>query len=370
MSSTRERINDGNLRRLVKQYLSIRKQDVISQYGPISEWDVSNVTDMSGLFSKYREEDEVDEDEDEDEYEEDMYDYDQRNDFEHFDEDISKWDVSNVTNMRGMFEYAIYFNQDISRWNVSNVTNMSDMFHNAAEFNQPIGIWNVSNVTNMSGMFSGADSFDQPLDRWEPPLTKGGMHLMFFRCPISIDNVPDTLIGGLDDERLYNLIKNEETDKYVHLDASRLAYIGCRYSDFKILKLALDKGYIVTLKDLSLYIDFFKTHNHDDIDTENKFFTSEIFGYGGFCLDKTNPSDMLFLDKVKKELKNEPKRKTTNEHFIAFLKNIQQSVTDRVKQTCDVSKRGTKKKRGGKKSNKLVRNKRNTKKRHRNLAKK
>jgi surface protein len=36
---------------------------------------------------------------------------------------ISKWDVSNVTNMYAMF-YESEFRGDISNWNVSNVTNM------------------------------------------------------------------------------------------------------------------------------------------------------------------------------------------------------------------------------------------------------
>ena len=37
------------------------------------------------------------------------------------------------------------FNQDISRWNVSNVMEMEDMFAES-EFNQDISHWNVSNV--------------------------------------------------------------------------------------------------------------------------------------------------------------------------------------------------------------------------------
>ena len=59
---------------------------------------------------------------------------------------ISSWDVSNVTNMNGMFESATSFNQDISSWDVSNVTNMGGMFGNSS-FNQDISSWDVSNVT-------------------------------------------------------------------------------------------------------------------------------------------------------------------------------------------------------------------------------
>ena len=35
---------------------------------------------------------------------------------------ISEWDVSNVTNMKGLFKRRCDFNEDISKWNVSNVT--------------------------------------------------------------------------------------------------------------------------------------------------------------------------------------------------------------------------------------------------------
>ena len=71
-----------------------------------------------------------------------------------FNQDISSWNVSNVTEMNVMFSDASSFNQDISSWNVSNVTNMRYMFSDASSFNQDIGSWNVSNVTDMSGMFS------------------------------------------------------------------------------------------------------------------------------------------------------------------------------------------------------------------------
>ena len=45
-----------------------------------------------------------------------------------FNQDISSWDVSNVTNMDAMFDDASAFNQDISSWDVSSVTNMELCF--------------------------------------------------------------------------------------------------------------------------------------------------------------------------------------------------------------------------------------------------
>ena len=49
-----------------------------------------------------------------------------------FNQDISEWDVSNVTDMSFMFCWCESFNQDISKWNVSKVKNNILMFHNCS----------------------------------------------------------------------------------------------------------------------------------------------------------------------------------------------------------------------------------------------
>ena len=66
---------------------------------------------------------------------------------------IESWDVSNVINMRSMFEHAISFNQPLDDWDVSNVENMRSMFNTAKSFNQSLNNWDVSNVKNMDHMF-------------------------------------------------------------------------------------------------------------------------------------------------------------------------------------------------------------------------
>ena len=48
-----------------------------------------------------------------------------------FNGNISKWDVSNVINMRYIFSGCKSFNQDISNWDVSNAKySRQFMFHN------------------------------------------------------------------------------------------------------------------------------------------------------------------------------------------------------------------------------------------------
>jgi surface protein len=66
---------------------------------------------------------------------------------------ISKWDVSHVTNMSRLFDGKVAFNEDIRAWDVGSVTSMGYKFGGAKSFNQPIGNWNVSKVTTMERMF-------------------------------------------------------------------------------------------------------------------------------------------------------------------------------------------------------------------------
>ena len=49
---------------------------------------------------------------------------------EAFNQDVSNWNVSNVTNMHAMFFRCESFNQDISNWDVSNVVDSDNMLYN------------------------------------------------------------------------------------------------------------------------------------------------------------------------------------------------------------------------------------------------
>jgi surface protein len=60
--------------------------------------------------------------------------------------------------MQDMFAGNAYFNQDLSAWDVSRVTNMSGMFAYATRFNQPLGTWEVTQCA-VKYMFTGASSF-------------------------------------------------------------------------------------------------------------------------------------------------------------------------------------------------------------------
>jgi hypothetical protein len=200
---TLDKINNTSIRQLIVAYFN-HPEWFFNDERSISNWNVSEVTDMSDLFHAYAYEGEVNE-----------------YNIETFNKPL-KWDVGKVTNMSQMFRGAYMFNQSLANWNVNKVKDFTDMFNHAVDFNgemwqlepidgddeepimltgmfsntksfnqplnqwntstvmrtngmfmdakafnQDISGWNVSMVENMSSMFSGATSFNQPLTKWQ-----------------------------------------------------------------------------------------------------------------------------------------------------------------------------------------------------------
>jgi surface protein len=113
----------------VQSTLLVRNSTASLLLPPINKWDVSQITNMTSVFSAIRNPVLID-----------------------FTDDLNQWNMSNVRYMRTMFLHAEAFNGDISTWDTSNVIDMFQTFASAYKFNQDLSSWNVTNVQLMSGM--------------------------------------------------------------------------------------------------------------------------------------------------------------------------------------------------------------------------
>ena len=171
-------ITDSNIQDAVNTCLSTHPINGLcndSEYGPITDWDVSNITDMSYLFYQKSQ----------------------------FNGDISSWDVSGVTDMTYMFDFSDNFNQDISSWDVSSVTSMFSTF-GASNFNQDISSWDVSSVTNMQNMFYRTP-FNQDISSWDVSSVTN-MGAMFEVSPFN-QNISGWCVTNISEEP-FNFSKN------------------------------------------------------------------------------------------------------------------------------------------------------------------
>ena len=109
-----------------------------------------------------------------------------------FAEGIDTPDLSQVSNMSGMFLGSTSFNQSLNNWDVSQISDMSGMFAGCTSFNQSLNDWDVSKVEDMSNMFSGCTSFNQDLGMWKlEKCEKLGLD----NCGMSVENYSKSLEG-------------------------------------------------------------------------------------------------------------------------------------------------------------------------------
>ena len=123
----------------------------------VSNWDTSNVTNMSNTFSHCELLTSV---------------------------DVSKWNTSKVTNMEGMFvDCNLLASVDVNKWNTSKVTDMASMFSSCGTLRSiDVSKWNTSNVTDISGMFFGCGSLHSvDITGWDTSKVTS-MDRMFFNC--------------------------------------------------------------------------------------------------------------------------------------------------------------------------------------------
>jgi len=99
----------------------------------VSDWDTSNVTDMSYMFASTI----------------------SKKEMSFTSLDVGKWDTSNVTAMNRMFQLCVSLKElDVDEWNTGNVVSFSGMFQRCRSLSTlDVSNWDTKNVTDMSFMF-------------------------------------------------------------------------------------------------------------------------------------------------------------------------------------------------------------------------
>lgn len=97
---------------------------------------------------------------------------------------VSNWDTSNVTNMSNTFSHCNLLNSlDVSKWNTSKVRDMASMFSGCGVLQSiDVSKWNTSSVTDISGMFFGCRSLTSlNISNWDTSKATN-MTRLFFNC--------------------------------------------------------------------------------------------------------------------------------------------------------------------------------------------
>eukprot|EP00913_Durusdinium_trenchii_P003102 g2866.t1 len=126
----------SELRAAVLQWESPEgREQLRADAGPISTWEVSAVTNMSGLFQEMG--------------------------------------LPEVWTMSSMFSFTRSFNQPIEHLDTSSLQQADSIFAFARKFNQPVGSWDISKVSDPASVFWNADS----MSRCVTSATRSAWHL-------------------------------------------------------------------------------------------------------------------------------------------------------------------------------------------------
>ena len=131
----------GNVKTMANTFYGCQK---ISSLGStaLSNWDVSNVTDMYQTFHSCNQLTAL---------------------------DVSQWNVGSVTTLYNTFyQCSMLTELEVTNWNVGNVETLYGTFQGCSRLSSlPVGSWTVSKVANMESTFNGCSSLTTlPVDYW------------------------------------------------------------------------------------------------------------------------------------------------------------------------------------------------------------
>ena len=130
-----------NVKEITDMSYVFNTDELLDFNGDVSSWDVSNVTNMEGMFYNCKK----------------------------FDGDLSKWNTSKLDNASYMFAICTKFTgKGLKNWNVEKLYKATEMFADCGQFKEDLSNWNPKNLQDACGMFSGCYSFKCDLNGWKP----------------------------------------------------------------------------------------------------------------------------------------------------------------------------------------------------------
>ena len=188
--------------------------------------------------------------------------------------------MSNVEDMRQMFYEAKSFNQDIGRWDVSNVRLIYSMFEKASSFNQNLSDWDISYIKDFSKIFSQT-SMPSKVQDSNPDETQPKWLSEYFD-----KYVPPEILN----------CKILKCKNQKHQEIHELIYLQCLINGEKV-------NYIVEICDTGIdgfflhkggeFEDDFETGKWEDISTTNE---------GSLFLEKFIVQDIDFLRNYRRQV--------------------------------------------------------------------
>ncbi len=179
----------------------------------ISGWDVSNVTDMSRMFAQgateYHYAETYDNVSGDYEWSE-TYEFDPSVEPNHFNQDISTWNVSNVTDMTDMFLSGAYeqmSGEDVNGDPVESFTMGTDF--RRSPFSYALDSWDMSSVTAAPNMLTGTSlsisEYDSTLTGWSAQTMQnsvvfGALGLAFCEADADRQSLIDDFSWVIDDD--------------------------------------------------------------------------------------------------------------------------------------------------------------------------
>ena len=187
--------------------------------------------------------------------------------------DVSNFDTSNVTDMSNMFDGSKATTLDLSNFDTSNVTDMSSMFHSSQVTTLDVSNFNTSNVTDMDSMFYYSQATTLDLSNFDTSKVTNMKYMFQSSQATTLD------VSSFDTSKVTNMTNMFLGSQATTLDVSNFdtSNVTNMISMFSYSKATtLDVSNFDTSKVTNMSYMFYNFTNLKTIYVSNKFNTDKV----------------------------------------------------------------------------------------------